>query len=295
MKIRKQLGSYVRKKLGITESRQSLQRQVNFLSALVGLNLPEILHPGEEINRKVDRALQEEFGEMDFFRGIHRNDIMFQHHLYHAATDPAEAFVSYCQVGARAARQLAQLCEKHRLQPQKMLDFGSGYGRVSRFLPHFLPNTEILVSEVKPLALAFQKKNFDFKAVHHSETASSFPHRGFDLIFALSVFTHLPEESFKEWFETLANCLNPGGILVFSFNNLERISAANNGRIYFTGQSEDSSFIVSDRLADQEKYGLTFVSKEFLSGLADQGNASLDFYGSLFSGKQEVGVFRAET
>lgn len=290
MSILGKLKLYARKKLNIDGDVEHLQKQIHFLSALVNFSGQNTMEPNPSLKEKLLVFFQKERGLKDMYFPVHKNDIMFLYHLYHHESDTEEAFKSYYNVGLNIAGSCAGLINKHTAENKSILDFGSGYGRVSRFLPFFFPDAEIHISEVKPDALLFQKEEFGFGIVTHSHSAESFPTKTFDVIIAGSVFTHLPQDLFEKWFAVLCKSISEKGMVMFSYNNIERIASPKNPDIHYTSQSEDSFFRVSDRLADEKTYGLTFVSQNYLGKLAAKNGLEIYFDKDVKLAKQEIAV-----
>ncbi len=299
------LKDYLLLKLGITELRHDLKQaekrldnRFDFLGAYINLVQNEALNLDPAISTAVENKLKAEFALNTVNLTTHKNDIMFAVHLFEHRFHPEQALYSHFKVGARTAITLKDLCQQSGLQPKNILDFGSGYGRVSRFLPEQFPSARIVVSEVKEQALAFQKQHFGFSGEAHSQASASLKAEHFDLIFALSVFTHLPETAFINWLEKLIALLNPEGILIFTFNNgndPKFRESFTNQNFSYQRASEDSKFsFVSDSLKDTQEYGNTFISHQFLERLLKREGLSYQFLGYNFSPAQEAVLIKKE-
>ena len=98
-----------------------------------------------------------------------------------------------------------------------VLDFGCGCGRVTRFMPW--RRDQITGVDVDAEAIDWCRKNLDevarFKATNPMPPLP-FDENEFDLIFAGSVFTHLPADMEEAWLRELTRLLQPGGALVAS-------------------------------------------------------------------------------
>lgn len=135
-----------------------------------------------------------------------------------AGTDDAFWFV---EAGRRAASSLTELLAKHGIaihQLHSVLDFGCGCGRVLRHLRH-LP-AELHGCDSNPVAIEWCGENMPFSrcAVNALETPLDYDTESFDLIYALSVFTHLPERLQSFWMGELRRVLKPGAALVLSLH-----------------------------------------------------------------------------
>lgn len=219
-----------------------------------------------------------------FNSSIHKNDLMFQHHFKKMTNEPAVALFHYYNVGLAALNKLSE--ELGELdQISSVLDFGSGYGRGSRFLPAFFPNAKISVSEIKPGALAFQASQFGYNTIHHSEDPKSFMGDNFDLIIAVSVFSHLPEEATMNWLRALTDCLSKGGSLLFTYNPR---GAGITGDYEFIAQSEDLGMEwVSDRIKQSNQYGSAFYSEQRMAEIMNKLSLSYKLLPG-FSGSQNA-------
>lgn len=159
---------------------------------------------------------------------LHPEDFIlwFIHDQAHM-TDKAQAVREYFQSGKEGALFLQALLEEHRPrqvlqqlqrpgQPLSLLEFASGYGRVTRHLPAALPGFEVTASDIHPQAVEFLR-GFGLRAVQSHATPEAFdPGRVFDVIYAFSFFTHMPRGSWGRWLKALGRHVSPGGLLVFS-------------------------------------------------------------------------------
>lgn len=275
----------MRAKLGLTELQHRVDEQLSFQLSLLNFASPEVLYPDQKTSENLRTDLSESYGVGDFSTAIHKNDLMFQHHLYHHP-DIGEALRHYFRVGASISRELAQILNlKERAS---LLDFGAGYGRLTRFLPVFFPKAEIQASEVKREALRFLKEQFEITGMLHETDPDSFRGEKFDAILALSVFTHLPEGLFQSWLERLYQALNEGGKLMITWNDIAGKPELAGTSFHYSSQSEDSFFRTPDRLESDEAYGLTFVSKSYLEKLARSIGFRPDFSHQGFTGSQST-------
>ncbi|MGH6811777.1 MAG: class I SAM-dependent methyltransferase [Methylocella sp.] len=100
---------------------------------------------------------------------------------------------------------------------ESILDFGCGHGRVLRWLRAAYPNAELVASDILDDGVAFCAEAFvatPWLATIDIETLNA--SKRFDLIWAGSVITHLPEKSTQALLNKFVSWLRPGGIAVFS-------------------------------------------------------------------------------
>jgi ubiquinone/menaquinone biosynthesis C-methylase UbiE len=100
----------------------------------------------------------------------------------------------------------------------KILDWGCGPARVVRHLPELLPHAKIVASDYNEQTVSWCKTH-----VHGVEFVKNsvspplpFHDQSFDIIYALSVFTHLSLENHYRWREEIYRLLSPGGIFLFT-------------------------------------------------------------------------------
>jgi SAM-dependent methyltransferase len=99
----------------------------------------------------------------------------------------------------------------------KILDFGVGWGRIIRF---FLKETDakclygVDVSELYLEAARQSGCQCNLQKIEALGSMSCYPDATFDLVYAYSVFTHLPEAVQDRWLSEIRRVLRPGGMFV---------------------------------------------------------------------------------
>ncbi len=124
----------------------------------------------------------------------------------------------YAKVGIEAV-SIIKYCFllKHTSNPEKILDFGCGYGRVLRFLKNQYPDASITACEIAEDSVGFCSETFGVYSYLSNADVKYLPKESkYDLIWAGSVFTHLSNKHFKELFNYFMGILNTNGMLVFS-------------------------------------------------------------------------------
>jgi SAM-dependent methyltransferase len=135
-----------------------------------------------------------------------------------AGTEDAGWFV---EGGHRAVSSLTTLLGKHGVlldRCTRILDFGCGCGRVIRRLRR-LP-AELHGCDANPLAVGWCDRHLPFARfrVNALEAPLDYADESFDLVYALSVFTHLPQRLQSFWMTELRRVLTPGGVLFLSLH-----------------------------------------------------------------------------
>ncbi|HET9209557.1 MAG TPA: class I SAM-dependent methyltransferase [Thermoanaerobaculia bacterium] len=182
--------------------------------------------------------------------------------------DRDRALFSYFRSGASIADSLGQVL-RWRFgslgRVGKLLDFASGYGRVTRFLVRDIPPERVWVADVYADGVRFQEERLGVHGIVSAIRPEDFAcAERFDAILVTSLFTHLPEERFVAWLRVLLGLLAPGGMLAFSAHSPEVLPPGvpmPDGGIHFQETSESGSLAKSD-------YGSTWVTEGFVrSGL----------------------------
>ncbi|NUM44325.1 MAG: class I SAM-dependent methyltransferase [Anaerolineales bacterium] len=142
--------------------------------------------------------------------------------------DTPELIEIYNRIG-RGAFQLTldgiQVAGRTLDDIQSLLDYGCGYGRVTRVFAQNLSPKNISVFDVDADASRFCAEEFGVKSLvfHEGWNWKSVGFEKYDCIWVGSVFTHLSESYTKETMELLISLLNPGGILVFTTHGEEAL------------------------------------------------------------------------
>jgi SAM-dependent methyltransferase len=99
---------------------------------------------------------------------------------------------------------------------RSVLDFGCGCGRVLRYFHDFAG--EVAGSDLSEDAVAWCRANLPFGRFEVNRLAPplAFADESFDLVYALSVFTHLTDDLQLAWRDELHRVLRPGGRLLIT-------------------------------------------------------------------------------
>jgi SAM-dependent methyltransferase len=191
-------------------------------------------------------------------RAIDERDDMLDFAVQMFDRDRDVALTSYFQNGLEQYEVVKHVSSWRERRPRRMLDFASGYGRLTRFLVHQHLADEITVSDILEGGMEFQARQFGVRTIVSTALPENFtaPEK-YDLIFVASLFTHLPPATFTPWLQRLATLLEPEGLLLFSVHDEsiapERVSEG----ISFASYSES-------RVLDASDYGSTWVTESFV-------------------------------
>jgi SAM-dependent methyltransferase len=108
------------------------------------------------------------------------------------------------------------LPEDWNWEGKRVLDFGCGSGRAIRHFLDLAPGTELWGSDIDPRCIEWDRRHLGHAAtfvVNEVVPPTELPTGHFDLVYALSVFTHLSTH-WAGWLLELYRVLAPGGLLV---------------------------------------------------------------------------------
>ncbi len=287
----KKIKRWYQDKIGIGENRDKLfylEKRIKLNHALIQLLLPESLE-FDVANRPLP-FYKNAGATADVCYTLHKNDLMFLGVLFSHNGVLNSALNEYFSVGYETAKQLQALAERHKIT--SFLDFGAGYGRVSRFLPALFPDAAIHVSDIKEESVLYSQKtlklNGEFHGTDASKTKFSQP---FDFIFAGSVFTHLPENMCTAWLDVLCAHINPNGLLVFSIHNPKTFGIKTTHGFHYHEDSEDAFFSwVDDSIKDTATYGTSYTSHTLINQWMVERGFTCSFKPNAFGGTQDLVV-----
>ncbi|AVO48762.1 methyltransferase type 12 [Melaminivora suipulveris] len=184
----------------------------------------------------------------------------------------------YLADGWRTLAELMLLLEtvgQPLLATPRVLEFASGHGRFTRHLVKALGTDRIAVSDVVPGAVEFARNTFGVQGFVSASRPEDvrWPQR-YELVFVLSLFSHLPRSTWGRWLAQLYQAVTPAGLLVFSTHGAKAAAYDNvqlDAEGFFFAPSSESQAI------DKNEYGTTFTSQDFVRArIAEEcGAASL--------------------
>ncbi|WP_232065956.1 class I SAM-dependent methyltransferase [Mycobacterium heidelbergense] len=161
-----------------------------------------------------------------------------------------------------------------------VLEVGCGYGRIVRELRNAVPADRIYVSDVIDEGARFTASEFGAKQIP-ADPGPEWDGR-FDLIYLLSVYSHMHRLAVADHLRRMQDLLAPGGVLVFTTHG--RFSAENLEEYehYWLDKSQ-----VLDALADAgyyferypyyyDEYGMTWFTQEAVESLVAESAPALE-------------------
>jgi SAM-dependent methyltransferase len=163
--------------------------------------------------------------------------------------------------------------------PRRILDFGCGCGRLTRYLG--------LSERYRTTGTDINQDHVDWCAANlprvttlRNEVVPPLPlaDNSIDFAFSLSVFSHLPERAALAWLSDLARVLAPGGLLIITTHGLNALQVIRPSKIHHAmfGMDEAAVDVMSERLGSER---LVFVP--YSAEVVDAAKAG-DEYGNTF-------------
>jgi len=202
---------------------------------------------------------------------------------------------AYHDSGLRHATYLSDLIRQYSAPHPAVLEWGCGPVRILRHLIELLPaGSELHGCDYNPTTVAWCQKTFPQLHVmlNNLEPPVKYPDASFDVIYALSVFTHLSEPMHSAWKNELVRLLKPGGILIVTlhgdrYRNVELLP--DEQVVYDRGE-----IVVRGNVQEGKKWFAAFhppgyVRSQLFAGMTELKHEPSPLANSL---EQDVWVFR---
>ncbi|MEM9799478.1 MAG: class I SAM-dependent methyltransferase [Planctomycetota bacterium] len=133
---------------------------------------------------------------------------------------------AFYESGVEGAKSLRGVLQRNGIDVEALgsiLDFGCGCGRVMRQWKS-LDGPRVFGTDYNPEPVAWCREHLTFADVGQNGLAPplSYADGSFDLVYAISVFTHLNEHLQRAWMRELTRILTPNGHLLFSIHGPSR-------------------------------------------------------------------------
>jgi SAM-dependent methyltransferase len=219
----------------------------------------------------VQHFLNSEFGPGRVLEEVHPKDDMLGFLKTLDQMPAQQRLLDYFRTGRECLRVLEnalQATGRSLADQHRVLEFACGYGRVSRFLLQKVQADNLWVSDVLEGGVEFVRDRFGVNGFVSSANPDEVEGlRGFDVIYVVSLFSHLPRPRFQAWLQTLWQALSPDGLLIFSTHGMDLAPAdLGVGEFLFRRQSESS-------VLDVDEYGTTYVTPAEVRSIAAQVGA----------------------
>ncbi len=226
---------------------------------------PRSLAYSDSSRSTIVQALCSDLLDRDVNLNISEADEMLRFFLFSQANTFDQAVALYLDSGRRIWSTLRQIISWRFGSLDwggRILDFASGYGRVTRHIVNDVPKERVWISDIYAEGVAFQQRELGVQGILSTTDPADFQcDLTFDCILVSSLFTHLPRSSFEAWLGRLGSLLTPKGLLLFSVHDISLRppggAQASPEGIAFQEQSESSSLQTKD-------YGTSWVTEEFV-------------------------------
>lgn len=156
---------------------------------------------------------------------IHSKDFMY---IYHLGPDESQwpekrprTLEYYFSDGSNSAKYLdglvAQFHPDHGSRKLRLLEFACGYGMVSRHLALMKDRYDLTSCDIRDEAVEFLRNEIGVEGILSETNPDDLAiTTKFDVVFALSFFSHMPPSSWGRWLQKLISGLRDGGCLIFT-------------------------------------------------------------------------------
>jgi 2-polyprenyl-3-methyl-5-hydroxy-6-metoxy-1,4-benzoquinol methylase len=224
---------------------------------------------------------------MNRFRNRKANSIYRQQNSEIILPDDYDLYETYqlnyqkfIEDGKLAAKEIMEWTRPYlSAQWPILLDWGCGIGRITRHVKETDSSATVFACDIDEHKIRWNKTHYpdiDFSLISYSPP-THFTTGQFDMIYGISIFTHIDMGSQNEWLEELYRMLKPGGILLITTQGemyRNRLSSAENRFLDKTGIYTQSypkkghRMMSTYHLSDHFKEMLYpyFIVKEFYAG-----------------------------
>ena len=231
---------------------------------------------------------------------IHEKDFIY---WFLVGNDPSHAASQKSQIdyyfadGEKSAKKLAKLVQALELtqgRRLRLLEFASGYGCVTRHLKKE-PIFDVTSCDIHPEAIEFLSRRIAVKTIQSTSSPDRFalPEK-YDVVFALSFFSHMPRATWGAWVKALCNALEAPGYLIFTTHGWT--SAAHMQMKELPPDGFWFAPLTEQKDIDPNEYGCTIVTPEFaFAEIRNQtGSSRISFMQSDWWNLQDVWVVKRD-
>lgn len=126
-------------------------------------------------------------------------------------------YKKYYEDGILAAEEMIDWGRIKTIQQPVVLDWGCGTGRVIRHVPHLKKEAICYGADIDCTTIEWCRKSIEsvyFDCIEHQ--ILPYPSNYFQLVYGISVLTHIPHTSTQYWLNELNRVLLPNGMAILS-------------------------------------------------------------------------------
>lgn len=155
---------------------------------------------------------------------------------------------------------------------KRVLDFGCGCGRVLTLLSQQAAGPVLFGTDVDKDAIEWCRGNVTYArfGVNNSLPPTDYEDGYFDLIFSISVFTHLDEGHQLAWFQELRRLLSPDGVFLFTvhgpptWHGLHKSDIQRLSETGFLFQGAYNTAWAKAKKVFADWYGTSFITENYI-------------------------------
>jgi SAM-dependent methyltransferase len=194
----------------------------------------------------------------------------------------------FLEGGRQAARELGDVLEtlgRPFSEFESVLDLGAGSARVLPHVAELATGARCTGCDVDAAAIEWATRHHPQLelAISHSEPPLPFADGSFDLVYSISVFSHLDEPAQDRWLGEVRRVLRPGGVALLSVHGGYAFEQFRTGRAV-TGWCRRDAFARGPLRAEEfvfEPYVRTVWNERELPGVGEE-------YGLAFHGERYI-------
>jgi SAM-dependent methyltransferase len=207
---------------------------------------------------------------------------------------------SYVETGVQAVMLIRTYVEKYKRlsEAARILDWGCGCGRLITQFRKFVPGERLFGCDIDSEAIAWAQQNIPGPSFYASGPypPTRYPDDHFDMVYAVSVLTHLDEKTQLAWLGELARITRPGAILLLTV--IGRDLRKTNMPAELAREFEEKGFAVTvpgyskllELFSHKDYYKEAFHSREYI---ATNWSRFFDVLEYVETGHQDLVVLRA--
>ncbi len=183
---------------------------------------------------------------------------------YEADEDREEVLAGFLSTGQQSVRDIeAALASvgKSLLDFESILEFGSGCGRIMRWLEPLGAQSQLYGCDIDEEAMDWSNENLSFASFSANPAEPPLPYEDqtFDLVFNHSVFTHIDERMQDLWLAELHRVTKPGGLVLATVHGEVLLEQIEQG----AAQTGESTYGWREQL---ESRGIVFIADDAYVG-----------------------------
>ena len=130
---------------------------------------------------------------------------------------------AFARIGRGCANDIAAALSRYGRGPatsESILDFGCGCGGTLVWLEDLAPTASISGTDIDAAAIKWCHANLPFAKFSTNDALPplAYADASFDLVYAISVFTHLDEDYQLRWLQELKRIIKPGGTCLITLH-----------------------------------------------------------------------------